>query len=192
MRAKSNRTAGQNLTASTGDSPFRLVYLCGFPFSFHDLPPLPHHVRVQDITSRYIYSQHGLQQPIYVLPLFLRRREGEIHEQALARDADRVQHEEGVVSQPRQGSRDSLADGCFPHEEPVTNNFCDPPCCNDPCKRDRTRSRTRCRAAVYIGSKNDLGEHLKHDPNDQDARSNLHCRRQRAGADKTNQSMDDL
>jgi hypothetical protein len=78
------------------------------PQTLKNLPPLRHHMGVQNIRARDINSQHSPKSPRPLLtPMSARRRNSRVHKPALARDAHRVQDEEGVVAEPGQPARDA-------------------------------------------------------------------------------------
>lgn len=72
--------------------------LCRLVLSLHDLPPLRHHMCIQDIAAWGVDEQDGLQQHINPLLFLGRWRQCQIHQYALAGNANGIQDEEGVVS----------------------------------------------------------------------------------------------
>jgi hypothetical protein len=78
------------------------------PQALQNLPPLRHHVSVQHISARHIDSQNSPESPRPLLtPMPARRRDGRVHQPALARDAHGVQDKESVVAEPCQPARDA-------------------------------------------------------------------------------------
>lgn len=61
-------------------------------------PPLTKHIRKQRIKPRHIRRQHGPQPPPKLLIHLARLRDSLVDEPGFARDAERVEDEEGVVS----------------------------------------------------------------------------------------------
>jgi hypothetical protein len=72
------------------------------------LPPLRHHMRIKHIRTGHINRQHRPQRPLALPPPLLPRRpRSRINQPALARNPQRIQHEESVVAQPRQPAGDA-------------------------------------------------------------------------------------
>lgn len=156
--------AEQQLGTINSPAPFLTPSSRRLPLPFQNLPPLRHHMRIQDITSGHINPQHSLEQPIHIPSLFSRRAQSQVHKQTLTCYADRIQHKERVISQPRQSLWHSFTDRGLPHEKPVAYDLRNSPCHDDPCERDRTGRRPWRRPAVDIGRQYDLREHLENDP----------------------------
>ena len=81
----------------------RCLFVLGLQLA-HDASALAHHVRIQHVGTRDIDGQDRIESPFVDLAqLLLRGFRGQPHEHALAGDAERIQDEEGVVAQPREG-----------------------------------------------------------------------------------------
>lgn len=166
--------------------------LSRLPLPFKHLPPLRHHVRVQYIASRHVDEQDNLEQYINPCPLLGRRLQSQIHKQTLAGDADGIQHKKSIIPQPRQKLGDVLADGGLPDEEPVPNDLRDAPGKEDARERNRTCGGT-CRLFPPGGcGGDDLGVSLEDNPDDEDARGDLHGGRDGAGAHEAHGSVHNL
>jgi len=166
--------------------------LCRLSFAFQDLPPLTHHMCIEDVASRHIDEKHNHEQPIDPFALFCRWFECQIHEDAFAGDTNGIKNEESIVSEPSDGSRNSFTYCRFPHEESVSNDFCRPPRRQDTCERDWPKGRPRHRSSQAVCSGNNLWEHVQHHPHNQYSGGDLHCRSDRAGSHEADDCMDDL
>ena len=124
--------------------------------------------RGERLLTGHVGGQNGIETPLVrIADLTSRTDGGLVDEGALARDAERVEDEEGVVAQPGQeaGLPAEEAEG----EEGVADDLGDGPGDEHGC--------------VEVGREGDGGEGVDDAPDEEEARRYLHEGRQEGGAD---------
>jgi len=130
---------GISKKATKRENPSRDSFPTLNPLSPQNLPPLPHHVRKQNPTSRHIDSQHSPKSQR--LPPACHHT-GLPNQRTLTHNAHRIKHKEGIISQPRdKGWHTAPLEG--EDEVAVAYDLCDRPSKEHGAVKNGGRSSSR-------------------------------------------------